>query len=73
MTVPPLESQGLIMTHAEALSILQQVDGHGFIGWDEAQSIPDVSTGTIVLDGAFSEQELRALLVFFSDSSTSFR
>jgi len=56
------------MTSTEALSILQQADGHGHIGWNAENNIPDVHTGTIVLDGEFSEQELRALLVFFTAS-----
>lgn len=55
------------MTSADALSILQQPEGQGYIAWDNDRCMPDVHTGTVVLDGAFSEQELSALLVFFKN------
>ena len=56
------------MTAEEAISVLQQSEGQGYVGWDEERCIPDVRNGTIVLDGAFSARELEAMLVFFSDS-----
>lgn len=59
------------MTSAEALSIPQESGEQGYIGWDNDRCMPDVSTGTVVLDGAFSEKDLRALLVFFSASRQS--
>lgn len=52
------------MTAEEAVMVLQQEGGQGYIAWDESCSIPDVSAGTVTLDGAFSEKELLALLFF---------
>lgn len=57
-----------IYNKADALAILQQADGHGgYVGWNEEQRIPDTSSGTIILDGAFSKSELLAILFFFAD------
>ena len=53
------------MTSAEAISVLHQSEGQGYIAWDSERGIPDVRNGTVVLDGSFSEQELCAILAFF--------
>lgn len=50
------------MTAEDALSILQRGEGHGYIAWDNDLCMPDIRSGTIVLDGEFSEHELLAIL-----------
>jgi hypothetical protein len=58
------------MTETEALSVLRDLDCDGYIAWDEDRNAPDTRSGYVRLDGAFSEQQLRAILVFFEKIST---
>lgn len=58
------------MTKTEALAVLSDPDRDGYVGWDEDKGIPDTRSGYVRLDGAFSKQQLLALLVFFPEIPT---
>lgn len=45
-----------------ARTVAKNADGH--IGWNDARDVPDWQGGKIVLDGRFSADELRAILLF---------
>lgn len=54
------------MTDDEARAILKDTSG-GWIDWTDAESgldRPDWSDGTVILDGTFTADELRAILHF---------
>jgi hypothetical protein len=50
------------MDEKTALTLARQADGH--IAWNDARNVPDWQNGKIALDGRFSADELRAILVF---------
>lgn len=54
------------MTKSEALKILRNGNG-GYVDWDEKSEAPNTGSGTVILDGTFSKEELLALIFFLQN------
>lgn len=50
------------MDEQTARTIAQSADG--WIDWNNARNVPDWQGGRIILDGRFTADELRAILLF---------